>query len=80
MMQFKQKVDTWIEISNERYNELTNEGQKMKEQDQEFKVNNIKAEMDMLQRVFSEQKLQMMEETFGNVVRLSNKLEYLENR
>ena len=80
MMQFKQKVDTWIEISNERYNELTNEGQKMKEQDQEFKVNNIKAEMDMLQRVFSEQKLQMMEETFGNVVRLGNKLEYLENR
>ena len=43
----------------------------------EFKINTVKADMDCLNKVFSEQKLERIEKTFGDIMKIDCKIENL---
>ena len=55
LKQSKIKADKWMEAFGEKFNDDVLEAEALRKQEIEFKVNTVKADMDQLTRIFSEQ-------------------------
>ena len=54
---FELKVISWMEVFNDRFGDEYIEEEKFRKENMEFKVNSIRADIDLLSKTFSEQKL-----------------------